>query len=207
MADLQDISNEQAQTWLSGLRAGDEQALEHLFHHYYRYLVVTAYNLLQDDQRAKDLVQDVFFHLWTKRTELQVDRSLKAYLRRSVVNRSIDELRRSKRIQWQGDWQDDTISSSGLEAEEELAVADLQLVVNRAIDRLPKRCKTIFSLSRFEHFSNQEIADQLDISIKTVENQMTKALKVIRSAVERYQSAFWLIYWAVEIGAKAISIV
>ena len=186
MPTLPDILPKEEEQWLQGLRRGEEQALQKLFHHYYHYLVVTAYNILQDDQRAKDLVQDVFFHLWTKREELNIDRNLKAYLRRSVVNRSIDELRKRKRIHWQGEWNDDAAGASSAQAEEELAVEDLRTAIHQAIDGLPERCKIIFSLSRFEHFSNQQIAEQLEISIKTVENQMGSAIKQLKSDLAEF---------------------
>lgn len=175
------------QTILSLLHANDEQAMEHIFDTYYSYLVTTAYHVLMDQHQAKDLVQDVLFHFWTKRDSLTIESGLKSYLRRSVVNRSIDQIRRKKRFGVAEEITDYNQASTEVSTQELLETSDLQSVVMAAIDSLPERCKLIFSLSRFEDMSHQEIADQLDISKKTIENQMTKALKTIRKAIQHYK--------------------
>ncbi|MEM1215974.1 MAG: RNA polymerase sigma-70 factor [Bacteroidota bacterium] len=199
-----------AEQWVQRLRTGDEQALEWLFSQYYRYLVVSSYNILQDDARAKDLVQDVFFKLWNQRASLTDITNVKAYLRRAVVNKSIDEVRRNKRISLRDEWHEDTSRGTTIGADDELAAQDLKTVIHAAIERLPERCRLIFSLSRFEQLPQKEIAEQLGVSIKTVENQMTKALKLIRVAVERYQ-ALWVLgytsYTLCMMGVSTISFV
>ncbi len=172
------------QAWLLGLNAGREEDLERIFLRYHRYIVVTAYQLLHEDGRAQDLVQDLFFSLWTKRKDLRVDGSLKAYLRKAIVNRCIDEIRREKRFKTDDDSKLATYSATtSSAADAKLHATELQQLINRAIDRLPDRCRTVFALSRFQQLSNKEIAQKLDISIKTVENQMTKALRQLRLAV------------------------
>lgn len=167
------------------LRDDDEKGLRLIFDTYYRYLVVTAYNVLGDDARGKDLVQDVLFDLWKKRNDLTLLGSLKAYLRRAVVNRCIDDLRSKKRLGQTEEITDFNQPSEMASAQEELEGADLQAVIDRAIEGLPERCRAVFALSRFEGFSHKEISERLGISTKTIENQMTKALKIIRAAVER----------------------
>ncbi len=179
------LVNAQEQEWLQALQEGSHAALEAIFDTYYKYLVVSTYKLIQDDDRAKDLVQDVFFTLWTKREELVIHGSLKAYLRRAVVNRAIDEIRKNKRLVWdEGDVANQQVSVSP-SADQLLDAQDLQQTINSAIQQLPEKCRVVFGLSRFENLSHKEIAEQLGISTKTIENQITKALKIIRLAVDQ----------------------
>jgi RNA polymerase sigma-70 factor (ECF subfamily) len=175
--------NTEEQTWLTGLRNGNEEDLERIFHRFYRYLTVTAYQLIPDEGKAQDLVQDLFFSLWTKRANLSITGSLKAYLRKAVVNRCIDEIRRNKRQGTTSDEQLPYQAASQTGADALLETSDLQREINQAVDSLPERCRAVFSLSRFHDLSNKEIAAKLGISVKTVENQMTKALKLLRKAL------------------------
>ena len=180
-----ELQNAQEQEWLHALRGGSHAALEAIFDSYYRYLVVSAYKFIQDDERAKDLVQDVFFNLWTKREALTIQGSLKSYLRRAVVNRAIDEFRKNKRLVWEEDLSTYQQSASEPSADQLLAAQDLQQTIDGAIEKLPEKCRVVFALSRFENLSHKEIAKQLDISTKTIENQITKALRIIRQAVDQ----------------------
>ncbi|MFK8163536.1 MAG: RNA polymerase sigma-70 factor [Lewinella sp.] len=178
--------NVEEQAWLTGLRRGNEADLERIFHRFYRYLTVTAYQLIPDEDKAQDLVQDLFFSLWTKRADLSVKGSLKAYLRKAIVNRCIDELRREQRRGTTSDEQLPYQAASQTAADTLLETSDLQRLINHAIDQLPERCRAVFSLSRFHAMSNKDIAAKLGISVKTVENQMTKALKLLRGALANH---------------------
>lgn len=148
--------------------------------------MVTASQYTSDTDKAKDIVQEVFFELWKNRTSINIQISLKAYLRRAIVNRSLNHLKVDRRFQWGDEHMDWQREDTDITAEQKLEVDDLQSIVNRAIDALPERCQLIFKLSRIEHLSHKEISQQLNISPKTIENQMTKALKSIRKAVVQY---------------------
>ena len=176
------------QSILALLQQEDERAMEQIFDAYYKYLVKTAYHVLMDEHQAKDLVQDVLFNFWLKRDTIQIETGLKSYLRRSVVNRSIDQIRRKKRFGIPEEITDFSQASEEASAQEVLETSDLNETILAAIGTLPERCKLIFSLSRFEDLSHREIAEKLDISTKTIENQMTKALKTIRRAVNQYKA-------------------
>lgn len=169
------------------LQTEDERAMELIFDAYYAYLVKAAYHVLMDEHRAKDLVQDVLFNFWSKRDQLQLQSGLKAYLRRAVINRSIDQIRRKKRFGVPEEITDYNMTDTTASTQELLETSDLKQTILQAVNRLPEKCKLIFTLSRFENLSHKEIAEQLDISKKTIENQMTKALKVIRQAVQQYK--------------------
>jgi len=184
---LQPISIEE-KAWLKSLKDGDQSALQKIFTHYYKYLVVTGYNITSDNEKAKDLVQDVFFELWKKREQLTIQSSLKSYLRRAVVNRSLNYIKTQKRF----DFGDDNFSAQtpdkAISAQRSLEAEDLKSAIDVAIDSLPEKCKAIFMLSRFEDLSHKEIATKLGISTKTIENQITKALKIVRAAVKEHNA-------------------
>lgn len=182
---LQPISIEEKE-WLQSMKAGNESALQKIFKHYYKYLVVTGYNITGDNEKAKDLVQDVFFELWKKREQIEIQSSLKAYLRRAVVNRSLNYIKTQKRFDFGDENFDAQTPDKTFSAQKNLEAQDLKSAINVAIDSLPAKCKAIFVLSRFEKLSHKEIAAKLDISTKTIENQITKALKIVRAAVEKY---------------------
>ncbi len=182
---LQPISIEEKE-WLQSMKAGQESALQKIFKHYYKYLVVTGYNITGDNEKAKDLVQDVFFELWKKREQIEIQSSLKAYLRRAVVNRSLNYIKTQKRFDFGDENFDAQTPDKTFSAQKNLEAQDLKAAINDAIDSLPAKCKAIFILSRFEKLSHKEIATKLDISTKTIENQITKALKIVRVAVNKY---------------------
>ena len=184
---LQPISVEEKE-WLQSLKAGKESALQKIFKHYYKYLVVTGYNITGDNEKAKDLVQDVFFELWKKRDRIDIQSSLKSYLRRAVVNRSLNYIKSQKRFDFGEENFDKQTPDKAVSAQKKLEAEDLKVAINNAIDSLPTKCKAIFILSRFEKLSHKEIAAKLDISTKTIENQITKALKIVRATVAKYET-------------------
>ncbi|MEL6922891.1 MAG: RNA polymerase sigma-70 factor, partial [Bacteroidota bacterium] len=185
----------QEQEWLAGLNRGEDAAFRQIFDQYYKYLVVTAYNYVNDDAKAKDLTQDVFVELWKKRADIVITSSLKSYLRRSVINKALNWIKSQKRFDFGDESLDQNWTSTETDAIRQLEGADLQAIIQTAIDGLPERCRTVFKLSRFENLSHKEIAAQLNISTKTIENQMTKALKIIRAAVEQHGLVWWLLLW------------
>ncbi|MBK7872326.1 MAG: RNA polymerase sigma-70 factor [Saprospiraceae bacterium] len=146
-----------------------------------------VYQVVADAVIAEDIGQEVFFEIWRRKDQLVINTSLKAYLRRSAVNRTLNYLR-DRKIKWEDDQElpmleDDTPSTTQL-----LEAEELQEHIDNAIDQLPEKCRIVFMLSRQEDLSYQEIADHLNISIKTVENQISKALKHLRAVLKPYLS-------------------
>lgn len=167
---------------ISLLKTDSKAALERMFRKYHAMLCLAVLKVVAHEEVAEDLVQDVFVEVWKKRDSLVFTTSIGAYLRRAAVNRALNYIR-DKKIKWDDEDKLQAMPSSLPVATQGLEAAELQTLVDRAIESLPERCRLVFTLSRFEEMTNQEIADQLEISIKTVENQMTKALRMLREAL------------------------
>lgn len=168
---------------LSGLKSGEEAVFRFLFDQYYRSLVAFANKFLGDSDTSRSVVQDVFVMLYDKREELNIHTNLKSHLFQSVRNRCLNILKHDKMKREHHQ----RIYDSGQEAEqpfESLEYAELEKCIATAINELPDQCRKIFRMSRYEGVPNQEIADQLTISKRTVETQISKALKRIRDELK-----------------------
>ncbi|MCS5490623.1 RNA polymerase sigma-70 factor [Algoriphagus limi] len=170
----------------NSIKLGDEKVLEMLFHEYYQPLCQYAFSILNDREEAEEVVQNSFVRIWEKRKDISIQTSAKAYLYRVVRNSCLNEIKHQKvKIQHQ-EWS--KMDSDRLElASDTMAIrGELEQKIKEAMQKLPEQCRLIFSLSRFEELKYKEIADQLNISIKTVENQMGKALKIMREELKEY---------------------
>lgn len=163
-----------------------DRGVEQLFRQYYKLVYRTVLRILANRTAAEDVAQEVFLELWRKRERITVSSSLPAYLRRAARNRALNYIRDQK---LKFDDRDEGIielPSGATTVNQKLAAEELQQRIDTAIEALPERCRIVFALSRFEDMSYREIAEELDISIKTVENQISKALRLLRSALGDY---------------------
>lgn len=168
------------------IRQGSEPAFEVLFRQHYAALCAYAHYLLADADDAEEEVQALLVHLWEKRGDLVVTGSLKAYLLRTVRNRCLNRLqhlrvRAEHRLHTQ---------HAGLESVESPAQTllgqELAGQLQAALQKLPTQCRLAFTLSRYEELTYAEIANQLGIAPKTVENQIGKALRLLRVELRDY---------------------
>jgi RNA polymerase sigma-70 factor (family 1) len=164
------------------LRSGDQNAFTAIYDRHCAALYRTALRILQDHELAKDVVQEAFISLFEKANENTI-RNLQAYLYQVVKYQCFMQLRSGK-ISDKHLSQINTIIASN-EVEEELHAKELQLVLDESIAALPEKCREVFYLSRFESLSNKKIAERLNISHKTVENQITKALKILHVSLDK----------------------
>lgn len=179
---------------LRRLSDDDEAAMEVLFKRHYSLVSYAIYNLVKDPQTTEDLAQEVFMEIWKRRDSLVINTSLKAYLRRSAVNKTLNYLRDKKN--WRNEELSEIQFNLSAEPGKTLETTELEKIVGQAIEQLPERCQLIFKLSRVEEKSYQEIADKLGISVKTVENQIVKALRMLRDALRPYMdSGLLLLLW------------
>lgn len=163
------------------LRDGDEGALEVLFREHYSTMVTVVRRIVFAPDVAEELVQDVFFKVWRKREALAEIDTLRTYLIRAARNTALNHLRRQRLEQAHEEREATKGEPMTQEATDDGAAAgELGEAVNRAIDRLPPRCREVFLLSRDTGLTYGEIATELGISIKTVETQMGRALRTLR---------------------------
>ena len=159
----------------------DETAFEQVFKTHFKRLHAYAFTILRDEAEAEEMVQQVFFKLWERNENLSVTGSVTAYLYRAVHNESLNYIKHQK---VRSDHKLHIAYSMKNEAEQpakEMQAGELEKKIHSALNELPEQCRTIFQMSRFDELKYREIADKLGISVKTVENQMGKALKLLRA--------------------------
>lgn len=157
-----------------------ETAFEHLFKMEFKGLHRYAYTVVKDEATAEEMVQNVFCKLWEKRGDIIFHQSAKAYLYRSVYNESLNYLKHLKVVTKYQNYAAQN-KEHNRHAELETEHKELQRHLSNALNELPEQCRTIFQMSRFEELKYREIADKLDLSVKTIEHQMGKALRILRS--------------------------
>lgn len=161
-------------------------AFESAFKAYAKPLHAYGYTLLANSHQAEEMIQQLFLKIWEQRATLEIHTSLKAYLYRSIHNDCLNHIRHQK---VKRDYQLSVVKESARMQEapvSRLEVKEIQQRLRSGLAKLPEACRTVFQLSRFEHLSYKEIASQLGISIKTVENQMGKALRILRVELKDY---------------------
>jgi RNA polymerase sigma-70 factor (ECF subfamily) len=167
------------------LSVNAEEALRQMYDQYYSYLCYAVYNVLPDRAIAEDIVQEVFFEIWKKRERLNINSSLRSYLKRAAINKTLNYIRDLK-LKFEDEEKATMVVDKNVEVQRELEAQELQLKIDNAINGLPEKCRIIFGMSRYEEMTYKEIAQQLEISVKTVENQISKALRLMRIALDNY---------------------
>lgn len=160
-----------------------DKAFEILYSQYYNMLCNLSLRITYDRSSAEDVVQEVLMELWRKRDQLDKDSSVIAYVKRSVYNRSLNFVK-SKALQFESDDKLIHHDNNDISVVENLVVNETLTSVKEAVQNLPIKCRTVFALSRYEEKSYKEISNELGISVKTVENQISKALKTLRIALK-----------------------
>ena len=173
---------------LERVRLGEREAFDTAFRAYYALLVGSAESVVRSRAIAEELVQDVMLTLWMKRETLTVDDSLRAYLYKATRNRALNHVRHERVHQRTAPLLADapSVPPTGPSA---LADAEIATAVSAAMNQLPDRCREVFELSRAQHLTYSEIATTLGISVKTVEAQMGKALRILRERLAEWLPA------------------
>lgn len=165
---------------LAAVRAGDRGAFERLFRHWYARLADYAAGLTRSADTAEDAVQDVFIAIWKRREALPEHTKLAAYLHRAVRNRALNQLRGQQSTDGLSDAAEDD-APTATSADAELLTGELSDAIARALAELAPRTREVFQLSREQGLTYNEIAAALDISVKTVETLMGRALRQLRT--------------------------
>lgn len=157
---------------------------ETLFKEHFTGLCYFAQKYLGDLDSCKEIVHNVFLKIWENRADFDWDKPAKSYLFTSVYNRSINYIRDHKKFTSSGN--DILNHPEQVEYTDTMETAELEGKIKKALQKLPEKCREVFELSRFEGKKYAEIAKQLNISIKTVETQISKALKILKEELKDY---------------------
>jgi len=174
---------------LQQIKQGDERAYEVLFKEYFQVLSVYAKRYVQDLDLAQDIVQEVFVKFYENRLKLVVHSSLKALLYQSVRNRCLDHIRSEQTHNAHHEQILNINKGSDIDATDFMEQVELEEKIYKSIAALPEQCQVIFRMSRFEGKRNQEIAEALNLSKRTVETQISNALKRLRKDIFPYLKA------------------
>jgi len=181
---LMEAQQKVEQELITRIRRDDRLALNTLLALHYQNLCLFANTYLRNPEESEEVVSDVFLNFWRFRHTIRIDRSLKSYLYTSVKNGALSMIK--KRQPLFEDVEDILFYTNLLDSvdpEQLMTLMELQNQLDRAIETLPPRCKQIFIMSRMEALSYYEISEILGISEKTVENQIVKALHLIRQVI------------------------
>lgn len=154
-----------------------------------------AYTFLKDQDISKEIVHDVFVRIWEKKDEIHLDTPLKSYLYTSVRNRSLNYLRDNSKIVKEDISNYHDLTKDSMEQADILELQELEERINISLNNLPEKCAQVFRMNRFDGLRYKEISKKLNISVKTVETHMSKALKLLREDLKDllYLWILWMI--------------
>jgi RNA polymerase sigma-70 factor (ECF subfamily) len=178
--------NSQQERFVEGLKKGDEKVFEELFKAYYIPLCEYCLRYVSDPDIAEEIVQDLFFRMWVKRGSININTSMKSYLYMALRNHALNHINHLKihdkyhqfiqiRANTDIDYQIDVLEEK-----------DMERIMKKAVAMLPEKRRQIFEMSRFENLKYNEIAQKLNLSVKTVESQMSKALENLRKIIDKF---------------------
>lgn len=176
---------------VDGLREGNLKIFDYLFHYYYSGLVVFAFRYTGSMQAAEDLVQDFFFHLWLNREKTVIRQSLKSYFFSAVKNKSLDFLKHQK-IEKKAETELKFFRPDPAVEQQFLVESELEEQVNSALSKLPEKCRKIFMMNRFEGLKPDQIAEMENISVRTVEGHIGKAIRILQTELKPHFPDFMI---------------
>ncbi|MFP4621724.1 MAG: RNA polymerase sigma-70 factor [Bacteroidales bacterium] len=171
---------------LKKIKKGDVKSFEMLFRDYYEELCHYANRYLKDLDLAEEAVQDIFFSIWKNRESLQIKQSVKSYLYIATRNKCLKTIRSQNMAAQYSDYVKNAPHEQVTTPVDELNAKELNLLIERTLNQLPERMGKVFRMNRFQGLKYTEIADQLSISVKTVEANMGKALKIFRKNLDEF---------------------
>jgi len=168
---------------LSLLKKEDRIAFAELFHRYHQSMYLHAKKMLKDSDEAKDVVQEVFAAIWSKREIIAISGTVASYLYGAIRNRILNIMAHQKVVSKYADSIDAYIELGVSYTEDQISAKELTHLVEKEIASLPDKMREVFELSRNEELSYKEIADRLQISEHTVKKQAQRAIKILRAKI------------------------
>jgi RNA polymerase sigma-70 factor (ECF subfamily) len=183
---------------IAALKEGNEQAFSLLFNTYYRDMVLFGGNYLPQQDACEDIVQSVFLKLWNERATLVIEKSLKSWLLRAVRNACLDEIRHCNVVLEHESYVLSSLQPDDLiDTENHVLYSELQRHLQRALERMPETYREAFELNRFEGLKYREIAGKLNVSERTVEDRIGKAISFLRKYLQEFLTAIgWIVLWS-----------
>ncbi|MGJ1269492.1 RNA polymerase sigma factor [Sphingobacterium spiritivorum] len=182
--------------WLAIQNEDCQSSFAMLFDKYWSLLFRTAFNYLKDKEQSEEITHDIFFNIWNKRHQLQIT-AFPAYLHAATRYHVYKHLRAKEKsiLHFTNDLSTVNSGTNSNTAIDKLESEELDSTLRNILSKLPKRCQEIFIMSRFENLKNEEIASKLQISQRTVENQITIALRHIRQHLDKTIVALLLLLY------------
>ncbi|HEX2968218.1 MAG TPA: RNA polymerase sigma-70 factor [Bacteroidales bacterium] len=168
------------------LHKGDRELFGQVFETYYERLCNYANTFVNNIDEAEETVQGLFLILWEKREVIEIHTSVKSYLYQAVHNQALNRIKHEKVRHLHAEFVQHNADTSSDPGDEKVIGGELEMKINEAINSLPAQCRRVFQLSRFENLTYAEISEQLNISKKTIENHMGKALRIMREKLKEY---------------------
>jgi RNA polymerase sigma-70 factor (ECF subfamily) len=183
-----------------GLKKGDKKIFEEIYRQYYSPLCFYCLRYVDDMEEAKEIVQSLFLKIWIRREDLVISTSINSYLYKAVRNYALNHLTQQKIRQKYIIDREHLPKYVGQNGHAKMEEEELRKIIKKAILDLPEKRRKIFELSRFEEMKYHQIAEHLAISVKTVEAQMSKSLKHLRTALKEFLPVLLiLMIWFTEI--------
>ncbi len=162
---------------------------------HYSSVYQTIRKIIPEANTCEDLAQEVFVRFWEKRHQIEIQGEIGPYLHRMAVNEALGYLRKQKKYKSEEIDEQFDLNTQDPDASDIYAYKELQEAVDAAIEQLPPKCRAVFVLSRFDGYSYKEIGEEMNISTKTVENQMGKALKTMKLFLKKYLPILLFFFW------------
>lgn len=167
-------------THIKKLKEGDIESFDFLFNKYYKDLVHFCNVFLKDQSNSEDIVQDIFFRLWENREKLSIESSLKSYLMTAAKNNCFEELKHQEVVRTHQDYVMSRNDIIDYDTEHYLLYSELNERLQDAMQKLPEDMRSIFEMNRFGNLKYREIAEKMNVSVRTVESKISKTLELLR---------------------------
>lgn len=179
---------------LKSIREQDKRVFELFYKQYYKQLFAVAYRYVGQMEVAEEIVHDLFINIWNKAEQLNIQHSIKSYLFKAIVNSSLNYIKKEK-MQTEKRLAYLAVQDNEVSLDEESKETDEKLLksLEEALELLPAKCKQVMYLSRFGKLKQQEIAAQMEISLKTVKNHLTYGFQKLRDHLANQQELIILV--------------